>query len=119
MTQLIQIGALFFVIVSSNAEWGVLADSGMPVFVIGLLVVAMLGKIAGGFFGAWRGGSLRMSLLIGVSMTPRVEVALVITGLGYAQGHISHHVLVALILVTIGAALLGPQLMARLARSQE
>ena len=45
MTQLIQIGALFFVIVSSNAEWGVLADSGMPLLVIGLLVVALLGPL--------------------------------------------------------------------------
>jgi Kef-type K+ transport system membrane component KefB len=109
----------FFVIVGSKAEWGVLADSGMPLLVIGLLIVAMLGKIAGGFFGAWRGRSPRISLLIGVSMTPRGEVALVIASLGYAQGHISHHVLVALILVTIGAALLGPLLMARLARSLE
>ena len=109
----------FFVIVGSRAEWGALADPGMPAFVIGLLAVAMLGKLTGGFFGAWRGGSLRMPLLIGVSMVPRGEVALVIAGLGYAQGHISHHALVALILVTIGAALTGPLLMARLARSLE
>ena len=89
----------------------------MPVLVIGLLAVALLGKIVDGFFGAWRGGSPVAPLLIGVSMSPRGEVALVIASLGYAQGHISHHVLVALILMTIGAALFGPLLMARLARS--
>jgi Kef-type K+ transport system membrane component KefB len=42
----------FFVIVGSSAEWGVLMDPGMPTLVIGLLVIAMLGKIAGGFIGA-------------------------------------------------------------------
>jgi Kef-type K+ transport system membrane component KefB len=109
----------FFVIVGSRAEWGVLMDTGMPTLVIGLLVIAMLGKIAGGFIGAWRSGSFRIPLLIGVSMAPRGEVALVIVGLGFAQGHISHHVLVALILMTIGAALLGALLMAWLARSLE
>ncbi len=109
----------FFVIVGSRAEWGALTDRGMPVLVIGLLLIAILGKIAGGLVGAWRTGGFRTPLLIGVSMAPRGEVALVIAGLGFAQGHISHHVLVALILMTIGAALLGPLLMARLARSLE
>ena len=107
----------FFVIVGSRAEWGALADPGMPVLVTGLLVIALLGKIAGGFIGAWRTGGIRAPLLVGVSMSPRGEVALVIAGLGFAQGHISHHALVALILMTIGAALLGPLLMALLARS--
>ena len=108
----------FFVIVGSRAEWGALADPGMPTLVIGLLAIAMLGKVAGGFIGAWRGGNTGLPLLVGVSMTPRGEVALVIAGIGYAQGHISHHVLIALILMTIGAALLGPLLMTRLARAQ-
>ena len=107
----------FFVIVGGRAEWGVLADPGMPVLVVGLLVIAILGKIAGGLIGAWRAGQFWTPLLVGVSMSPRGEVALVIAGLGFAQGHISHHVLVALILMTIGAALLGPLLMALLARS--
>ena len=107
----------FFVLIGSRAEWGALADPGMPILVIGLLVIAMLGKIAGGFIGAWRTGRFRIPLLVGVSMSPRGEVALVIAVLGFAQGHISHHVLVALILMTIGAAMMGPLLMAPLARS--
>ena len=107
----------FFVIVGSKAQWEVLADPGMPVLVIGLLVVAILGKIAGGVFAAWRSESFRISLFTGVSMVPRGEVALIIAGLGYTQGHISHHVLVALILMTIGTALAGPLIMASLARS--
>ena len=107
----------FFVTVGSKAEWEVLADPGMLTFVVGLLVIAMLGKIIGGFIGSWRGGDTRIPLLIGLSMSPRGEVALVIAGLGFVQGHISHHVLVALILMTIGAALISPLLMGVLARS--
>ena len=106
----------FFVVIGSRAEWGVLGDPGMPTLIAGLLVVALVGKILGGYIGALRATGPGSSLLIGASMAPRGEVALVIAGLGYIQGHISHHMLVALILVTIGAALVSPLMMARMAR---
>lgn len=106
----------FFVLIGSRAEWRALADPGMPVFVLALLAVAIAGKILGGFLGAWANGDFMQSLLIGVSMVPRGEVALVIAGLGFEQGHISHHVLVALVLMTIGAALTGPLLIAPMLR---
>lgn len=51
-------------------------------------------------------------------MAPRGEVVLVIAMLGYQQGHGSHHVLVALILMTIVAAVLVPLLMVPLAQRQ-
>lgn len=53
-----------------------------------------------------------------MSMVPRGEVALVIASLGFQQGHISHHMLVALVLMTIGAAVLGPFFMTLLAGSR-
>ena len=106
----------FFVVIGSRAEWAVMADPGMPSLITGLLVVAIVGKILGGYIGALRAAGPGSSLLIGTSMAPRGEVVLVVAGLGYMQGHISHHMLVALILVTIGAALLSPLMMARIAR---
>lgn len=106
----------FFVVIGSRAEWKVLVDPGMPMLVIGLLVIAMAGKVLGGYLGALRATGSGPSLLIGVSMAPRGEVALVIAGLGYIQEHISHHTLVALILMTIGAAVLSPLIMARMAK---
>ena len=51
-------------------------------------------------------------------MAPRGEVVLVIATLGYQQGHVSHHVLVALILMTIAAAVFAPLLMVSLAQRQ-
>jgi Kef-type K+ transport system membrane component KefB len=109
----------FFVLIGSRAEWGVLGDPGMVILLIGLLVVALVGKTLGGVLGAVGTRDIASRLLIGVGMAPRGEVALVIATLGFQQGHISHHVLVALILMTIGAALLAPVLMIPLARYQQ
>jgi len=105
----------FFVLIGARAEWGVLSDPGMPTLFIGLVVVAISGKVLGGIFGAYSSKGLAQRLLIGVSMVPRGEVALVAAGLGFSQGHISHHVLIALILVVVTVALLGPMLTALLA----
>jgi Na+:H+ antiporter len=108
----------FFVYIGSQAEWRVLTDSGMTTLVLGLIVIALVGKTLGGYLGAWSRTEVYTPLLIGISMTPRGEVALVIASLGFEQGHISHHVLVALMLMAIAAALVGPALMAPFALRQ-
>ncbi|MCW9023107.1 MAG: cation:proton antiporter [Gammaproteobacteria bacterium] len=101
----------FFVHIGSQAEWRVLTDKGMTILVLGLIMIALFGKIFGGYLGAWTRNDFSKPLLIGISMVPRGEVALVIASIGFQQGHISHHVLIALILMAITAALLGPALM--------
>lgn len=106
----------FFVYIGSQANWQVLTDNGMMTLVGGLIVIALAGKILGGYIGAWSHGEIYQPFLIGVSMAPRGEVALVVASIGFEQGHISHHVLVALMLVVIASALLGAALMAPLAR---
>jgi Kef-type K+ transport system membrane component KefB len=106
----------FFFVIGSRAEWQVLADPGMPTLLTGLLGIALLGKTLGGIIGAGIQTSFGERLVIGLSMVPRGEVALIITGLGFMQNHIGHHVMVALLLTTIGAALLGPLLTSILAR---
>ncbi len=106
----------FFVVIGSRAEWSVMTDPGMPSLVFGLFLIAIAGKVLGGYLGAIHTTSKSASLLIGMSMAPRGEVALVIAGLGYFQEHISHHMLIALILVTIGTAVLSPLAMAKIAR---
>lgn len=107
----------FFVAIGSRADWSVIGDPGMPLLLAGLLFAAVTGKVLGGVLGAvdLRGGVPRT--LAGLSMAPRGEVALVIAALGFAQGHISHHMLVALVLMTVLCALIAPAGMAWLARA--
>ncbi len=91
----------------------------MPSLLVGLAVIALAGKILGGVLGAVGNRDFTSRLLIGTSMAPRGEVVLVIATLGFQQGHVTHHMLVALILVTVVAALLAPLLMVPLARRHQ
>jgi Kef-type K+ transport system membrane component KefB len=109
----------FFIGVGFQAEWNVLFDPGMPVLFLGLALVAIAGKTLGGVLGALNTKRASTKLLIGLSMVPRGEVALVIAGLGFSQGHLSHHVFITLLLLAITAAIVGPLLMTPLARRYE
>lgn len=108
----------FFVLIGTQAEWEVLNDPGMKTLWFGLLFIALVGKSVGGVLGALRCGNFTSRLLIGISMVPRGEVALVIASLGFQQDHLGHHVFIAVVLTTIAVALLGPLLMTPLARRQ-
>lgn len=101
----------FFVLIGVAAEWKVVAEPGMTTLMLGLLAVALLGKILGGVVGALSGG-LWASLIVGTSMAPRGEVALVVADLGFRQGHLDHHVFVILVLVAVSTAVAAPLLIA-------
>ena len=101
----------FFVLIGVAAQWEVVAEPGMSVLMLGLLAVALLGKVLGGVIGGL-GGGLWASLVVGASMAPRGEVALVVADLGFRQGHLDHHVFVILVLVAVSAAVAAPLLIA-------
>ena len=105
----------FFVLIGVAAEWDVVTEPGMVVLAASLLLVALLGKIVAGLLGAL-GGGLWAALVVGASMAPRGEVALVVADLGFRQGHLDHHVFVTLILVAVSAAIFAPVLIAVTAR---
>lgn len=85
------------------------------VAVFGIVLAAFAGKFIGGFVGAL-GSERRVRVLVGLSMVPRGEVTMVIAGLAFAQGHLSHHIFVTLLAVAILAAIIAPVLMTPLAR---
>jgi Kef-type K+ transport system membrane component KefB len=101
----------FFALIGVTAEWDVVAEQGMVSLILSLLIIALLGKILGGIVGTLNGG-LWAGLVVGASMAPRGEVALVAADLGFRQGHLDHHVFVALILVIVAAAVVAPLLVA-------
>lgn len=106
----------FFVLIGVRVEWGILEDPGMALLFAGLVAIAVAGKFLGGALAVRNVRGTLVRLLVGASMVPRGEVALVIAGLGFTQGHLGHHTLMALILVTVTVALIGPMLIATLAR---
>jgi len=108
----------FFVHIGSQVQWQVLQDANLLILILGLVFIAVLGKLWGGYLGASSKNPGPTRLLIGASMVPRGEVVLVIANLGFIQGHISHHVLVALIIMTVLVAIVGPLLVAQFATRQ-
>ena len=76
---------------------------------LGLLVVAVLGKLIGGGVGARLGGlDSHASLGVGIGMIARGEVALVAATLGRASGAIDDGLYAACILVALGTTVITP-----------
>lgn len=107
----------FFVMIGVQAQWEVMYEPNLLWFVAGLIALAVTGKVVGGIIGTMRWHGWRERWLIAFGMVPRGEIALVIATLGFVQGHLTHHVFVALVLMTIVLSVLGPLLMAPFANS--
>ena len=92
---------------------GLAADLRMvgPVFplAVGLLVVAVLGKLVGSGVGAALAGiGARESALVGIGMIARGEVALVAATVGLRSGAIDASVYAVIVLVSVGTTILAP-----------
>lgn len=105
----------FFVLIGTEARLDVITDPGMLTLLTALLLAAFAGKLIGGILGAF-GCEPQARVLVGLCMVPRGEVTVVIAGLAFAQGHLSHHSFVTLIVVAVIAAIMAPLLMTPLAR---
>lgn len=106
----------FFVMIGVQAQWGLAKDPVWLGFVAALVAVSVAGKVAGGMFGTVGHNSWRERWLIAFGMVPRGEIALVVATLGYEQGHLTHHLFVALVLVAIVLSILGPIMVAPFAK---
>lgn len=83
-----------------------------------LTAAAFLGKFIGTAAPAWRGHGGRTATLLGISMIPRAEIALIISqrALGLEQAGIPHHIFVALVLTSLSTCLLPSVALGRLLR---
>jgi Kef-type K+ transport system membrane component KefB len=50
---------------------------------------------------------LRERRSLGIALSPRSEVALVVASVGIQQGHLSHHAMIALVLMTLATAIIA------------
>ena len=98
---------IFFVLMGIQVKLETLLQPGVMLLAAGLLVVAIIGKIASGF-GAF-GGSNRFA--IGIGMMPRGEVGLIFAAIGKSLGVLDDALFSAVVLMVIVTTLLAPPLL--------
>jgi Kef-type K+ transport system membrane component KefB len=98
---------VFFVTVGLSADLRIVGPV-LP-FAVGLLVVAVVGKVVGSGLGAMMGGLQKGAAgLVGIGMVARGEVALVAATLGLKSGAIDNRVYSAAILVALASTMITP-----------
>ena len=99
---------VFFVSIGLEANARVLDLEHLP-FALALLVVAILSKVLGGGLGArWGGFSNDEALRLGVGMTARGEVLLIVATVGLDMGIIGNDVFASMVLLVLTTTLLTP-----------
>ena len=103
-------GPIFFVSIGLEVNARNL-QGGIMFFSI-LLLIAIIGKIAGCGLGAlFSGFSRRESLVVGVGMIPRGEVGLITASLGLAAGLVSRNLYAQVVVLVLITTLLTPPLL--------
>jgi Kef-type K+ transport system membrane component KefB len=83
-------------------------------FVLALIVVAIITKVIGCGLPAWlQKMSLRDSITIGIGMSPRAEVAMIIALIGLDQELITQNTYTALVIMSIITAIIPPLVLRR------
>jgi Kef-type K+ transport system membrane component KefB len=105
---------LFFVWVGASFDFHALKDIG--IFVVLFITLALIGKLVGSTLGAKISGmKLRESLIVGIGMMPRMEIALVVVSTEVARkifdAPLAHHMMAGTILLVIISTLITPFLL--------
>ena len=106
---------LFFAFTGLRTQIGVLADWGSWAICLGLIVVAIVGKLGGGMMAArWTGMSWGDSFSLGTLLNARGLVELVVLNLGYDLGILSPQIFAMLVLMALVTTFMtGPLLQLR------
>ena len=98
---------IFFVVMGTLVDVSSMVDT--IVFGVVITLLAIVGKVAGGMLPAlFTGFNMRGSSRIGIGMLPRGEVALIIAGIGLAEGVIAEDIFGVSILMTVVTTILAP-----------
>lgn len=98
---------VFFVSIGLNVEFAALGEQ--LIFIALFVIVALISKLIGGYFGAkFSGFSNHSSMMIGAGMVSRGEMALVILQLGVAGKLLTNEYYSALVIVILLTTLISP-----------
>ena len=99
---------IFFVSIGLEVNARTLGVGGLP-FALALVGIAVISKIFGSGVGARLGGlSTKEALRLGVGMTSRGEVGLIVASVGLGAGLIGEDVFASVVLMVLATTLLTP-----------
>jgi Kef-type K+ transport system membrane component KefB len=100
----------FFAVTGANVDLGALADPSLLALAVVLAVLGVLTKLVGGVMGAWRLGRWN-SVVVGLGMSPRGEVGIVVAALGLSLGLVDSDLYAVLIAAVVATTLAAPVLL--------
>lgn len=98
---------IFFAMVGVRLELSALVSPTTLVAGSAVTVIAILGKVLGGFLGALTQG-VRSALTVGVGMAPRGEVGLIVAALGLAAGAVNEEEYAIVLFMVVFTTLFAP-----------
>ncbi|MEZ5334572.1 MAG: cation:proton antiporter [Methanolobus sp.] len=109
---------LFFAFIGLSVETEVLFTAGG--FTLLVIVLALTGKLIGGFLGTKIiGFNSRDSLIFGIGMMPRAGVELVVIVIGKELGLISSEVFASIVMMVVASIIISPVLLEMSIRYKE
>lgn len=101
---------IFFAFIGLSVDLGVVQTAGL--FTVLVIVLALAGKLIGGFVGSKLiGFEFHDSLIFGIGMMPRAGVELVVLSVGKGMGLITDEVFSAIVLMVVVSIIVSPTLL--------
>jgi len=101
---------IFFAFIGLSVDLGVAQTAGL--FTVLVIVLALVGKLIGGFIGSKLiGFEFHDSLIFGIGMMPRAGVELVVLSVGKGMGLITDEVFSAIVLMVVVSIIVSPILL--------
>jgi Kef-type K+ transport system membrane component KefB len=97
----------FFAVTGANIDMSALLKPELLVVVLVLTVMGVLTKLVGGIVGAWKLGKWN-SIVVGLGMSPRGEVGIVVAALGLSLALIGQELYAVLLAAVILTTLVAP-----------
>ena len=97
----------FFAVTGANIDMSALLQLDLLIIVLVLAAMGVLTKLIGGIIGSWKLGKWN-SIVVGLGMSPRGEVGIVVAALGLSLSLISQEIYAVLLAAVILTTLVAP-----------